>query len=28
MALQGAVAQKWEKLTGCMLGQGWGLTET
>jgi long-chain acyl-CoA synthetase len=28
MALQGAVAEKWHALTGCLLGQGWGLTET
>lgn len=28
MALQGAVAERWQTLTGCELGQGWGLTET
>ena len=28
MALQGAVADRWKALTGCELGQGWGLTET
>jgi long-chain acyl-CoA synthetase len=28
MALQGAVAQRWRELTGCILAQGWGLTET
>lgn len=28
MALQGAVAEAWKKKTGCMLSQGWGLTET
>ena len=28
MALQAAVAEKWRKLTGCEITQGWGLTET
>jgi long-chain acyl-CoA synthetase len=28
MALQGAVADRWKKVTGCILSQGWGLTET
>ncbi|MCZ8130146.1 MAG: AMP-binding protein [Steroidobacteraceae bacterium] len=28
MALQGAVAQRWKEKTGCILSQGWGLTET
>lgn len=28
MAVQGAVAQRWRKMTGCILSQGWGLTET
>jgi long-chain acyl-CoA synthetase len=28
MALQGAVAEAWKKKTGCVLSQGWGLTET
>jgi long-chain acyl-CoA synthetase len=28
MALQGAVATKWREKTGCILSQGWGLTET
>jgi long-chain acyl-CoA synthetase len=28
MAVQAAVAERWYKLTGCMLSQGWGLTET
>jgi long-chain acyl-CoA synthetase len=28
MAVQAAVAERWEKLTGCLLTQGWGLTET
>ncbi|HXC59805.1 MAG TPA: AMP-binding protein [Steroidobacteraceae bacterium] len=27
MAVQGAVAERWLKLTGCPLSQGWGLTE-
>lgn len=27
MAVQAAVAERWEKLTGCPLTQGWGLTE-
>ncbi len=28
MALQGAVAERWKALTGCIVSQGWGLTET
>jgi len=28
MAVQAAVAERWQKLTGCLLTQGWGLTET
>lgn len=28
MAVQGVVAERWKKLTGCVLTQGWGLTET
>ena len=28
MALQGVVAERWKKLTGCIVTQGWGLTET
>ena len=28
MAVQEAVAERWENLTGCSLTQGWGLTET
>ena len=28
MALQGAVAERWQAVTGCTLSQGWGLTET
>jgi long-chain acyl-CoA synthetase len=28
MAVQAAVAERWESLTGCPLSQGWGLTET
>jgi long-chain acyl-CoA synthetase len=28
MALQGAVAERWKERTGCILSQGWGLTET
>ena len=28
MALQGVVAERWKKLTGCVMTQGWGLTET
>ena len=28
MAVQSAVADRWESLTGCLLTQGWGLTET
>jgi long-chain acyl-CoA synthetase len=27
MAVQAAVAEKWQQLTGCPLAQGWGLTE-
>ena len=27
MAVQRAVAERWKKLTGCVLTQGWGLTE-
>jgi len=27
MAMQRAVAERWEKLTGCVVAQGWGLTE-
>jgi len=27
MAVQRAVAERWEKVTGCVLTQGWGLTE-
>jgi long-chain acyl-CoA synthetase len=27
MALQGAVAERWQALTGCAVTQGWGLTE-
>jgi long-chain acyl-CoA synthetase len=27
MALQSAVAKRWKELTGCVLSQGWGLTE-
>jgi long-chain acyl-CoA synthetase len=27
MAVQRAVAERWNKLTGCVLTQGWGLTE-
>jgi len=27
MAVQSAVAERWQKLTGCPLSQGWGLTE-
>lgn len=27
MALQGAVAARWQELTGCTVTQGWGLTE-
>jgi long-chain acyl-CoA synthetase len=27
MALQGAVAERWQTLTGCPITQGWGLTE-
>ncbi len=28
MAVQGTVAERWKKATGCALTQGWGLTET
>ena len=28
MALQRAVAERWKAATGCVLSQGWGLTET
>jgi len=28
MALQRAVAERWKATTGCVLSQGWGLTET
>ncbi|MBS0612767.1 MAG: AMP-binding protein [Proteobacteria bacterium] len=28
MAVQAAVAQRWKQMTGCILSQGWGLTET
>ena len=28
MALQGTVAERWKQVTGCILSQGWGLTET
>jgi long-chain acyl-CoA synthetase len=28
MALQGVVAERWKKVTGCIVTQGWGLTET
>jgi long-chain acyl-CoA synthetase len=28
MAVQAAVAERWKKMTGCVLSQGWGLTET
>ncbi len=28
MAVQRAVAERWHKLTGCKMTQGWGLTET
>jgi long-chain acyl-CoA synthetase len=28
MAVQQAVAERWKKLTGCNITQGWGLTET
>jgi long-chain acyl-CoA synthetase len=28
MAVQAAVAERWKKITGCVLTQGWGLTET
>jgi len=28
MAVQGAIAERWKSRTGCVLCQGWGLTET
>jgi long-chain acyl-CoA synthetase len=28
MAVQGVVAERWKKVTGCILTQAWGLTET
>ena len=28
MALQAVVAERWKQVTGCILSQGWGLTET
>ncbi len=28
MAVQGAIAERWKAATGCILSQGWGLTET
>jgi long-chain acyl-CoA synthetase len=28
MALQGVVAERWKEVTGCIVTQGWGLTET
>jgi long-chain acyl-CoA synthetase len=28
MAVQSSVAERWKKLTGCEITQGWGLTET
>jgi long-chain acyl-CoA synthetase len=28
MAVQAVVAERWKKVTGCVLTQGWGLTET
>jgi long-chain acyl-CoA synthetase len=28
MAVQAAVAERWKQVTGCVLSQGWGLTET
>jgi long-chain acyl-CoA synthetase len=28
MALQGVVAARWKTVTGCIVSQGWGLTET
>src|SRR6202166_3026596 len=28
MAVQGVVAARWKEVTGCVLTQGWGLTET
>jgi long-chain acyl-CoA synthetase len=28
MAVQSVVAERWKKATGCVLSQGWGLTET
>jgi len=27
MALQSSVAQRWQQITGCLITQGWGLTE-
>jgi len=27
MALQSAVAERWQQITGCVMSQGWGLTE-
>jgi long-chain acyl-CoA synthetase len=27
MALQSAVAERWQQITGCVVSQGWGLTE-
>ncbi len=28
MAVQSVIAERWKKVTGCVLTQGWGLTET
>ncbi len=28
MAVQAAIAERWKQLTGCVITQGWGLTET
>jgi long-chain acyl-CoA synthetase len=28
MAVQAVIAERWKKVTGCVLTQGWGLTET
>ena len=28
MAVQGVIAERWKKATGCVMTQGWGLTET
>ena len=28
MAVQGVIAERWKKSTGCVMTQGWGLTET